>query len=112
MVDGLKICMNVSDTCESGLVNISSILKAGGQGSYKYQGVWGMIDQIIISNSFLEKKHGLWTSPAKASVFSADYLLEPDDAFVGTKPFRTFVGYKYHGGFSDHLPVYIDLISR
>ncbi|MHC1705436.1 MAG: endonuclease [Tenuifilaceae bacterium] len=112
IVEKLGACKNYDALCLSGLINISAILRSNGQGSYKYQGVWGMIDQIIISNSFLDKKHGLWTSPAKASVFSADYLLEPDDAFVGVKPFRTFVGYKYHGGFSDHLPVYIDLISR
>ncbi|NOU17324.1 MAG: endonuclease [Bacteroidales bacterium] len=112
MVDGLKVYSNISDTCKSGLVSISSMLKASGQGSYKYQGVWGMIDQIIISNSFLDSKRVIHTSPENASVFKADFLLEPDDAFIGEKPFRTFVGYKYHGGFSDHLPVYIDFIGK
>lgn len=110
LVDGLKVCLNTNEPCPSGLVSISSILKAEGQGSYKYQGLWGMIDQIIVSESFLDKKRVISTSPQNASVFRADYLLEPDDAYIGDKPFRTFVGYKYHGGFSDHLPIYIDFI--
>ena len=111
LVDGLKVCLTTEGTCPSGLVSISSILKSRGQGSYKYQGVWGMIDQIIVSESFLDKKRKVYTSPDIASVFRANFLLEPDEAYVGDKPFRTFIGYKYHGGFSDHLPVYIDLVS-
>lgn len=112
LVDGLKVCLNTNTNCPSGLVSISSVLKAEGQGSYKYQGVWGMIDQIIVSESLLDRKRKVYTSPENASVFRADFLLEPDDAYIGDKPFRTFVGYKYHGGFSDHLPVFIDLLSE
>lgn len=111
LVDGLKVCLNTNTQCFSGLVSISSILKSNGQGSYKYQGVWGMIDQIIVSESLLDSKRKIFTSPDKASVFKADFLLEPDYAYVGEKPFRTFAGFKYHGGFSDHLPVYIDIVS-
>jgi hypothetical protein len=110
LVDGLKVCLTAESTCPSGLISISSILKARGQGSYKYQGIWGMIDQIIVSESFLDKKRRLYTSPENASVFNSDFLLEPDNDYIGDKPFRTFVGYKYHGGFSDHLPIYIDLV--
>lgn len=111
MVDGLKVCLNINDKCPSGLVSISAILRSKGEGSYKYQGVWGMIDQLIVSESLLDQKRKIFTSPENASVFKAIFLLEPDDAYIGEKPFRTFVGFKYHGGFSDHLPVYIDLIS-
>jgi len=110
LVDGLKVCSNAKDKCPSGLVSISSMLKSRGQGSYKYKGVWGMIDQIIVSESLLDKRRKIFTSPEKTSVFRADFLLEPDEAFVGDKPFRTYAGFKYHGGFSDHLPVYIDFV--
>jgi len=112
LVDGLMVCLNNSVKCPSGLISISAILKSRGEGSYKYQGVWGMIDQIIVSESLLDTKHRIFTSPENASVFKAKFLLEPDDAFVGEKPFRTFVGYKYHSGFSDHLPVYIDIFAK
>ncbi|MGM0648920.1 MAG: hypothetical protein ACQES1_00265, partial [Bacteroidota bacterium] len=28
------------------------------------------------------------------------------------KPYRTYIGYKYHGGYSDHLPVYLKLFKQ
>ena len=112
VVKGFGACLSDDSLCNNYFVNIAAILKQKGQGSYKYQGVWGIIDQIILSRSLLTKKHKLYTTPANANVFSAEFLLEPDDAFVGKKPFRTFQGYRYHGGFSDHLPVYIDLLEN
>jgi predicted extracellular nuclease len=112
VVKGFGACLTYDTLCNNNFVNITAILKQKGQGSYKYQGVWGIIDQIIVSRSLIAKKHKLYTTPASASVFSADFLLESDDAFVGKKPFRTFQGYRYHGGFSDHLPVYIDLLEN
>lgn len=111
IVDSLGACLAADANCKGQLVNITAILKKQGQGSYKYQGVWGIIDQLIVSQSLLKQGHGLYTSPQNASVFSADFLLEPDASFTGYKPFRTFVGYRYNGGFSDHLPVYIDLFE-
>lgn len=112
VVKGFGACMTDDASCDGSFVNISAILKQKGQGSYKYQGVWGIIDQIILSRSLLTKKHKLYTTPTNANVFNAEFLLETDDAFVGKKPFRTFQGYRYHGGFSDHLPVYIDLLEN
>jgi hypothetical protein len=46
-----------------------------------------------------------------ASIFAPDFLLEKDEKFNGVKPYRAFNGFKYNGGVSDHLPVYVDLIS-
>jgi hypothetical protein len=31
---------------------------------------------------------------------------------MGLQPYRTYAGPKFIGGFSDHLPVYIDLIYQ
>jgi hypothetical protein len=45
-------------------------------------------------------------------IFDADFLLEKDEKNMGVKPFRTYSGFSYKGGFSDHLPVYIDLICE
>lgn len=112
VVKGFGACLTNDSLCNHNFVNISAILKQKGQGSYKYQGVWGIIDQIIVSRSLLSNTHKIFTTPANASVFNAEFLQEPDDAFVGTKPFRTFQGYRYHGGFSDHFPVYIDLLEN
>lgn len=79
------------------------------QGSHKYQGEWGVLDQIIISGALLDNKNTLYTTKDDAHIYDAEFLLEKDEKNVGVKPFRTYVGFKFHDGYSDHLPVYLDL---
>lgn len=38
------------------------------------------------------------------------FLLEEDNVYGGDTPFRTYKGMRYHGGYSDHLPVLLELI--
>ena len=44
------------------------------------------------------------------SIFAPPFLLEPDKAWLGEKPRRTYVGPQYNGGLSDHLPVILKLL--
>ena len=81
------------------------------KGSYKYQAQWSFIDQIMITKNLLSGDK-LRIKNGKALVFNPDFLQVPDDKFLGTKPFRTFIGIRYIGGFSDHFPVYIDLKKK
>lgn len=78
-------------------------------GTLKYQGMWNTFDQIMVSGTLLLAKTGLKTVPDSFTIFRFGFLLEPDETYNGSKPFRTYIGFRYHGGFSDHLPVYIDL---
>ncbi len=80
-----------------------------GEGSHKYEGKWGVLDQIIVSGILLDKNQKLRTSPDDAHVFNAPFLLERDENYTGYRTFRTYIGFRFHDGFSDHLPVYIDL---
>ncbi|MGC9151025.1 MAG: endonuclease/exonuclease/phosphatase family protein [Microbacter sp.] len=77
-------------------------------GSYKHGTEWGMLDQIMVSSHLLTDTTRLHTSFNSGKVYAPDYLLEDDVKGFGKKPFRTFIGMKYHNGFSDHLPVYVD----
>ncbi len=81
-------------------------------GTHKYNGEWGVLDQIIVSGDFLQSNNSFQTSSENAHVFNADFLLEDDKNFTGKKPFRTYNGYKYNGGFADHLPVFLDLFFK
>ena len=81
-------------------------------GTHKYQGQWHMFDQIIISGALLQENHRLQIPGKRAHIFNADFLLQDDLTYMGKKPFRTYTGYQYQGGFSDHLPVYIDLATQ
>lgn len=80
-----------------------------GQGSHKYHGEWGVLDQIIISGNLLNNSLNISTTLDDAHVFDAPFLLEVDERNTGFQPFRTYIGYKFHDGYSDHLPVYLDL---
>lgn len=81
-------------------------------GSYKYQGRWEVLDQIIVSGNMLMQSTSTTIADGKANIFKANFLLEEDSRYYGQKPFRTNVGPRYQGGFSDHLPIYMDLIVK
>jgi len=92
------------------LYNLSYIFNSKqNEGSYKYQGRWNVIDQFIVSGNLFNQKNKLFTSVLGCKIFKRDYLLEDDKSHLGKKPFRTYLGPIYHGGFSDHLPVYLEL---
>ena len=84
----------------------------GFEGTLKHQFTWQIFDQIIVSNSLIDNDKGLLYKKNSATIFHADFLFEQDESFGGVKLFRTYVGPKYFGGYSDHLPVYIDLIFK
>ncbi len=91
------------------LYNLAGLfLNKTGIGSYKYQGKWGMLDQFIVSGSLLNKTGLLYCKSTGMSIFKPDFLMENDRTYYGEKPFRSFVGYKYNNGFSDHLPIVLD----
>ena len=80
-------------------------------GTHKYGEHWGILDQIILSPTLYFSSSGMRTK-GNGVIFEADFLLEKDETHLGVKPFRTYSGFSYKGGFSDHLPVYIDLICN
>ncbi|MBP1640940.1 MAG: Endonuclease/exonuclease/phosphatase [Bacteroidetes bacterium] len=86
--------------------------KSGKIGSYKHASQWGMLDQIIVSAHLLDRKAPVAVCDTPARVFDAPFLLEDDVKGFGKQPFRTYLGPKYRGGFSDHLPVYLDIVFR
>ena len=92
---------------------------------------WNMFDQIMISRplyyanlhshdsagSGSEKtqihlhsyENKLWGSP-QINVYKRPWMLQHDGNKYDGWPLRTFAGKKYMNGFSDHLPVYTDLV--
>ena len=95
------------------MVYHKSIVKNKTIGTYKYRGKWDYIDQIIVSENLLRPLNRTAIKSNEAFVYSADFLLEKDnDKYGGMKPFRTYSGWKYLGGYSDHLPIYIDMLIK
>lgn len=80
-----------------------------GEGSHKYQGNWSYLDQIIVSSNMLDGKCGLQVEGGKAMVLMPEFMMVDDETHFGKKPFRTYQAMKYLGGYSDHLPVIIEI---
>lgn len=81
-------------------------------GTYRYRGEWGILDQIIVSGSLLQPENSLHTSYDLARIVSFPFLLEEDKKYGGFVPYRTYWGAKYTGGYSDHLPVAVDILMK
>jgi hypothetical protein len=94
------------------LKNLSESLSGDGLGTYRYMGTWEMIDQVIVSKKLLDGTKGLYTGSEMLTIFKPDFLLRKDPKYPGYTPLSTYRGYRYQGGFSDHLPVLLDLKVR
>ena len=81
-------------------------------GTLKYQGQWGVLDQFIVSGNLLMEGQRVKIDDNEAHVFNAEFLTEKDEKYGGMRPFRTNLGPRYIGGFSDHFPIYMDLIIK
>lgn len=84
----------------------------GFEGTLKHQADWQIFDQIIVTEGLMNEREGLHYQEGSATIFHADFLFEDDETYHGKKLFRTYIGPRYFGGFSDHLPVYIDLVKN
>ncbi len=78
-------------------------------GTHKHQSEWGVLDHIIVSGALLLSENQLATTAEGAEIFRPDFLLENDEKHLNQKPFRTYVGFRYNNGFSDHLPIFLNL---
>lgn len=65
-----------------------------------------LFDQILFSPHFLDENQKLQFADAR--VFNSDSLRYDQDP-TNKKPYRTYAGRRYLGGYSDHFPVYIIL---
>ncbi|MEO8934757.1 MAG: endonuclease/exonuclease/phosphatase family protein [Xanthomarina sp.] len=92
------------------LYNALEKLRNFNRGSLKYNRQWHMFDQILLSDNFLKTKIGQWQLES-ANIYDAQFLKYQKGKHKG-KPFRTFLGAKYHGGFSDHFPVYVTVVRK
>lgn len=80
-----------------------------GRGTYKYGGYWNMLDQILVTHGLRDGEGNIKVYPVSAGIFAPDWLTTEDRQAPGGQPFRTYLGPRYLGGFSDHFPVWLDL---
>lgn len=105
-LDAQKLTDNLKPNC---LYNLSYDWQDKIPGTIKYQSQWSVFDQIIVSGVLLNKLDRTFIEPENAGIIKSSFLLEKDEKYGGLKPQRTYNGFSYRGGFSDHLPVLLKL---
>jgi hypothetical protein len=85
----------------NGMSNLMLPIQNSGQGTHKYQGIWTCLDQFYVSHSLF--------SQSETTIYSPQWLLEEDAKYLDFKPRRTYVGYRYNDGYSDHLPIVLTI---
>ncbi len=90
------------------LINLATPLMKAGKGTNNYRGRWSAIDQIMVSQTLINSRSGLTTSSEKFRAVSDDFLLVSNRNNEKV-PFRTYSGPQYLGGYSDHLPIIVEL---
>ena len=88
----------------SGMSNQMVALEQAGQGTHKYQGVWSCLDQYYVSKELKDR--------VSEQIYSPEWLLEEDNKYLDYQPKRTFVGFRYHGGYSDHMPIVLTIYNK
>lgn len=111
--------LNAGDSYHS-IVNLAYIARAQDTtvGTLAWFDGWNMFDQIMVSRPlYFANAHrtndngGAASNPSqpKIKVYKRPWMLQHGGKYEGW-PLRTFAGKKYMNGFSDHLPVYTDLV--
>lgn len=81
---------------------------AAGKGTHNYKNEWGVLDQFIVSA-------GLFNAKEKVAIKGNDAKIVYEEKLLFTqkdgtkKPSTTYGGPNYYGGYSDHLPISLQL---
>jgi len=100
---GLEQMMNPSV-----LYNPFAMIDQGKTGSYRYKDEWQFIDHISVSPRACHPASRIRYVEGSAASIVFPYMLETEGKYAGN-PMRTYGGEKYLGGYSDHIPVKIEL---
>ena len=81
--------------CSHNFIRLNNPLQTG---THVYKNIWHELDQCYVSQAL----HCAYS--INFSIVSFDFMLQTD-SHGRTKPFRTYLGPFYGGGYSDHLPI-------
>ncbi len=94
------------------LVDLLWPLEKKHKGTHYYKGKWSVLDHFIVSSYLLDFDKTTYIKPTSAYPLYLDFLLKKDNKYLSFRPKRTYRGYRYEGGFSDHLPIILDLYFK
>ena len=107
----VKVLQAKADTANVSLTDIYNPwvkLYKNGVGTAIYKGHWNLLDQIMVSGSFLQNNNSKWKYH-NYHIFRKDFLTKQWGDEQGL-PHRSFdINKKWDNGYSDHFPVVIYL---
>lgn len=104
----LNATNNQHNTQNNELYNLMYDLAGNKQGTHNYRGNWSMLDNLIVSQAFFADK-GYTVSRNGGQIFRPRWILHDNSKAGDFVPNRTYGGKNYYGGYSDHLPIYVQL---
>lgn len=93
------------------MVNLMQPLKDRGEFTLRYKDQRDIFDQFIVSLNLLDRKNQYYIRNSSAAIFNPRWIMY-DHKTYGLIPNRTFANGKWVNGYSDHLPVYLDLVFK
>ena len=93
---------------EEDLVDLMTPLYVKKEFTLKYRSELDLFDQFIVSKNLLNRKNSYYVRNLRAYIFNPRWLLFNSPKY-GMEPNRTYAYNHWVAGYSDHLPVYIDL---
>ncbi|MFV0531789.1 MAG: endonuclease/exonuclease/phosphatase family protein [Flavobacteriales bacterium] len=106
----LRTTEKLSKANDSILYNPMENMARRGAGTAAYRDSWEVLDQLILSHTLLGKDYSSYKL-LKAQIHKKSFLTEKSGARKGY-PFRTYKFGVYENGYSDHFPVYLNLIKE
>jgi len=94
------------DYSKKELFNPTYELMTHGKGTYNYRGKWQMLDQVLLSEGWINTRTGFQYIQRSTKVYAPEFLKQQTDNQYKGNPDRTFAGAKYLKGYSDHFPIY------
>ncbi|MCL2028222.1 MAG: endonuclease/exonuclease/phosphatase family protein [Bacteroidales bacterium] len=94
------------------LFNPMHAMWRAGLGTLAYNDGWNLFDMILVCQNLINgdkdrfQLHSPPRSKYQAFIFNKPFLMQQEGRYKGY-PWRMYVGSTYHGGYSDHFPVYI-----
>lgn len=95
-------------TKKAQLYNLMYDDQLAGKGTHSYQGKWGVLDQFVVSRTLYKGCKGIKLAKKDATIVYEEKLLftQKDGS---KKPSTTYGGNNYYGGYSDHLPIQLQM---
>jgi predicted extracellular nuclease len=90
------------------LVNLMRLPQSRHEFTLKYHEQNDVFDQFIVSKNLLTSENPYYIRNSAAHIFKPLWIMY-DSTKYGLIPSRTYLGDFWVGGYSDHLPVYMDI---